>query len=87
MPPPEKNLSVPIQPPVKPSDSAVADSAVRDQNLPPDHENNAVDFKIDDAAQALIGHHLRTLYSEIVREPVPDQLLQLLHDLERKEQE
>ena len=46
-----------------------------------------IDFKIDEAAQALIGHHLRTLYGEIVREPVPDQLLKLLADLERKEQQ
>ena len=43
--------------------------------------------ELDTAAQALIGHQLRTLYSEIVREPVPDQLLKLLQDLERKERE
>ena len=43
--------------------------------------------ELDSAAQALIGHHLRTLYGEIVREPVPDQFLKLLQDLERREQE
>ncbi len=43
--------------------------------------------KLDDAAQALIGHHLRALYGEIVREPVPDHLIKLLQDLERKERE
>ena len=43
--------------------------------------------ELDTVAQALIGHQLRTLYSEIVREPVPDQLLKLLQDLERKERE
>ena len=43
--------------------------------------------ELDSAAQALIGHHLRTLYGEIVREPVPDQFLKLLQDLERRERE
>lgn len=47
----------------------------------------APDLKLDDAAQALIGHHLRSLYGQIVKEPVPDQFLKLLQDLERKEQE
>ena len=48
---------------------------------------SAAVVKIDEAAQALIGHHLRTLYGEIVREPIPDQLLKLLHDLDNKEHE
>lgn len=43
--------------------------------------------KLDDTAQALIGHHLRALYGQIVREPVPDHLIKLLQDLERKEHE
>ena len=46
-----------------------------------------VQTELDPAAQALIGHHLRTLYGEIVREPVPDHFLKLLQDLERKERE
>lgn len=43
--------------------------------------------KLEDTAQALIGQHLRALYGEIVREPVPDHLIKLLQDLERKEHE
>jgi Anti-sigma factor NepR len=43
--------------------------------------------ELDSAAQALIGHHLRTLYGEIVREPIPEQFLKLLQDLERRELE
>lgn len=49
-------------------------------------EADAADVKLDVAAQALIGHHLRALYGEIVKEPVPDRFLKLLQDLESKEQ-
>lgn len=45
----------------------------------------APDVKIDEAAQKLIGHQLRTIYGQIVSEPIPDQLLKLLHELECKE--
>ena len=48
---------------------------------------NKPQTELDSTAQALIGHHLRTLYGEIVREPVPDQFLKLLQDQERREQE
>jgi hypothetical protein len=51
------------------------------------NEGDKPQTELDSAAQALIGHHLRTLYGEIVREPVPDQFLKLLQDLERKERE
>jgi hypothetical protein len=43
------------------------------------------DLKLDDSAQLLIGQHLKAVYSEIVREPIPEQFLQLLDELERKE--
>ena len=33
--------------------------------------------------QAHIGRHLRAVYDEVAREPIPDRLLQLLKDLER----
>ena len=40
------------------------------------------EIKLDEAAQAAIGRQLRAVYSEIVQQPVPDQLLQLLEELE-----
>ena len=33
--------------------------------------------------QAHIGRHLRAVFDEVAREPVPDRFLQLLKDLER----
>ena len=68
-------------------DAGGSHSNVTDLQLAPDQSSAPIDFKIDEAAQALIGHHLRTLYGEIVREPIPDQLLKLLHDLDNKEHE
>jgi hypothetical protein len=43
------------------------------------------EIRLDEAAQALIGQHLKAVYSEIVQQPVPDEFLKLLDDLERKE--
>ena len=48
---------------------------------------NETDVKLDETAQALIGHHLKSLYSKIVKQPIPDQFLVLLDELERKEGE
>lgn len=42
--------------------------------------------KIDEIAQAMIGRQLRAVYDEIVHEAVPDNLLKLLDELDRKEQ-
>jgi hypothetical protein len=36
-------------------------------------------------AQDRIGHQLRSVYNEVLAEPVPDRFLQLLAALERKE--
>jgi hypothetical protein len=41
--------------------------------------------KLETSAQALIGQHLKAVYGEIVREPIPDRLLRLIDELERKE--
>ena len=56
------------------------DEAVTDQQ-----DTTESEIRLDDAAQAAIGRQLRTVYSEIVQQPVPDQFLQLLDELERKE--
>ena len=45
------------------------------------------DIKLDESAQLLIGQHLKAVYSEIVRQPIPDQFLLLLDELERKERD
>lgn len=73
--------------PVPPSQSEAVggDNTVKAVKIDDDTEKPQTE--LDSAAQALIGHHLRTLYSEIVREPVPDQFLKLLQDLERRERE
>ena len=92
------DLLVPLQVPPQNYDqeqTKVTGGAVENQIEEPDgdnaesveHRSSSVEVKLDSAAQALIGHQLRTLYGEIVREPVPSQLLKLLQDLERKEQE
>lgn len=58
-----------------------------------DHQINRPDpdteteVKLDESAQALIGHHLKAVYSEIVEQPIPDHFLKLLEELERKERE
>ena len=41
--------------------------------------------KLDPKAQELIGRQLKVLYGSILDEPVPDQFVKLLEDLERQE--
>ena len=50
-----------------------------------ERETTEPEIRLDEAAQALIGQHLKAIYSEIVQQPVPDEFLKLLDDLERKE--
>lgn len=40
---------------------------------------------LDRGLQDHIGHKLRTIYDEVVKEPVPDQFLDLLNKLEKSE--
>jgi hypothetical protein len=47
---------------------------------------SAAAVKLDTSAQALIGQQLRAVYGEIVNQPIPDHLLKLLEDLERKDE-
>ena len=52
----------------------------------PTHDPDVVDEpRLDDASQSAIGRQLRAVYSEIVQQPVPDNFLRLLEELERKE--
>ncbi len=50
-----------------------------------DRDTAEPEVRLDEAAQALIGQHLKAVYSEIVQQPIPDEFLKLLDDLERKE--
>jgi hypothetical protein len=43
--------------------------------------------QVDSAAQGAIGRKLREAYEEVVREEVPERLLQLLDQLKKKEQD
>jgi len=50
-------------------------------------ETNADDAdaaKLDAAAEARIGSRLKAMYDEVVSEPVPDHLLELLQQLDDK---
>ena len=46
-----------------------------------------LNIALDEPTQALIGHCLKAVYAEIVEQPVPEQLLKLLDELERQEQQ
>ena len=43
--------------------------------------------KVDSAAQGAIGRKLREAYEEVVKEEIPERLLQLLDELKKKEQD
>ena len=43
------------------------------------------ELKLNSRARVLIGQRLRTVYDELVQQPVPKHLLKLLEELERKE--
>ncbi len=45
------------------------------------------EIRLDEQAQELIGRQLKAVYGAIVQEPIPDRFLELLENLERKEQE
>jgi Anti-sigma factor NepR len=75
----------PDQPPEQPQLTAGKKHVDHPMDRPdPDNET---EVKLDESAQALIGHHLKAVYSEIVEQPIPDQFLKLLDELERKERE
>ena len=41
---------------------------------------------VDRAAQDLIGHQLRAMYSDLLRQPLPDKLLSTLRTIEKVEE-
>lgn len=52
-----------------------------DMQLSGESEEHKLEPKLSDDSQAFIGHKLRELYNEVVAEPVPDRLLELLNQL------
>ena len=63
----------------------VVSRAQKSVNDPVGPDDMAV--KLDASAQALIGQQLRAVYGEILSQPVPDHLLELLEELERKSED
>ena len=69
----------------KPNPTSDAGAHVKRMNANP--ETADLNVVLDEPTQALIGHCLKAVYAEIVEQPVPERLLRLLEELERKEQE
>ncbi len=69
------------------NDVAAGADGARDSAETDKHDDSDSDLviKLDDSTQQTIGQQLKAMYSEIVRQPIPDQFLQLLDELERKE--
>ncbi len=61
------------------STEALPADAVLDANIA------ALDGALEPELQAHIGRQLRAMYNEVVNEPVPDRLLKLLQELEKKQ--
>ena len=55
------------------ADSQIADAA----------QGTKADSGLTPALQAHIGRHVRAVFDEVAREPIPEHLLRLLKDLER----
>ena len=60
-------------------------SASREGEGPVEAGDSSHVARLDPTAQALIGHHLKAFYGQIVDEAVPQHLLELLDELERRE--
>ncbi len=56
-----------------------------DDDPPPDDTNRAPKIKDASALPAQLGHKLRTLFSDVESQPVPDRLRELLEALAAKE--
>jgi anti-sigma factor NepR-like protein len=53
------------------------------ENVAETAEGTEADSGLTPALQAHIGRHVRAVFDEVAREPVPEHLLRLLKDLER----
>jgi len=60
-------------------------TATGDTPLEIDETAKGGEIELDAHTQAAIGRRLKAVYSEIVQEPIPEQLLKLLDTLAAKE--
>ena len=65
---------------------ATAASSVGPDDVAAPARGNDGPLRLDPTAQALIGQQLKAFYGRIVQEEVPKHLLDLLEELERREQ-
>jgi hypothetical protein len=87
----------PLQPPVSEErpDSARSEQDVRHQSAPerqstmdlqrPPHNHKAPRGMLDRSLQAQLGRQLRSIFSDVANEPVPERFIKLLEELEARE--
>lgn len=70
-----------------PQKLSLASGGEGDSSMKPETpQMNAAEGGLDTHTQVMIGQRLKAVYGEIVRQPVPDDLLRLLDELAAKEQ-
>ena len=62
------------------TDALAGAQASRDQDQP---ETEMADEGLSPNLQAHIGRHVRAVFDEVAREPIPEHLMKLLKELER----
>ena len=75
--------------PVRPkpgSHSGASDDMSGQSTIPAEQEPGPqAEGSLDPGLQAYIGQQLRTVYDEVLNEAIPDRLIALLQELERKQ--
>ena len=66
-----------------PGASKKMDQAVESGGAHTSDEAPGTELDLSPALQAHIGRHVRAVFDEVAREPIPEHLLRLLNDLER----
>jgi hypothetical protein len=59
----------------------------RDRKYSWQNQESAATSQLDQEIQGRLGQKLRTLYQELVNEPVPDKFVKLLNELEKWERQ
>jgi hypothetical protein len=54
-------------------------------SVPAEQDTLQAEGSLDPGLQAYIGQQLRTVYDEVLNEAIPDRLIALLQELERKQ--
>jgi hypothetical protein len=74
--------------PVRPkpgSHSGASDDMSGQSSIPAEQDTLQAEGSLDPGLQAYIGQQLRTVYDEVLNEAIPDRLIALLQELERKQ--